>query len=312
MFLAALVLLALTRAEIIQRMRAPVVTRADGLVKVYANCDEDVRRTYQFPVASFVDDALRTLRDGLSIKSIRHEKPRIIVLLGADRTNTTEVVTSVSTNDGAVVSRIYLRNPATSNQELLRTELARAFARSILEKEISADEAMKLIRRTDPKLRIADERAALEDWLQGKLEKDFYGSIGEEALFAEFDKNITRMRKVLEPGVASKRDVLTFASRLHLYPRTFDEKFIGGADVLSFADAIEVAKKDPRVRFLALFKMNEVIVFAGGRGEYLAHAAEAYNEFLFALAKGGRNDEDLRKLLKIADMKLKAAEAQAL
>lgn len=305
-------MLALTRAEIIQRMRAPVVTRADGLVKVYANCDEDVRRTYQYPVAGFADDTIKTLREGLSLKSERSEKAGIIVLLGADRTNTTEVVTSVSTNDGAVVSRIYLLNPATSDQERFRTQLVRAFSRAVLKAEISDEEAVKLIRKADPKFRIADERAALENWLQGKIEKDFDGPIGEDALFAEVEENLARMRKVLEPGVASKRDILIFASRLHLYPRTFDEKFIGGADVLSFEEAIEVAKKDPRVRFLALFKTNELTVFSGGRGEYLTHAAEAYNEFLLALAKGEQDEKKLKELLKIANLKLKAAEAQAL
>lgn len=305
-------MLALTRAEIIQRMRAPVVSRADGLVKVYANCDEDVRRTYQYPVAGFADETVKTLREGLSLKSERSERAGIIILLGNERTNTTEVVTNVATNDGTVVSRIYLMNPATSDQERFRNEIVRAFSRTVLKEEIDEEAAVKLIRRTDPKFRIADERAALERWLEGKIEKDFDGAVGEDGLFAEAEANLARMRKVLEPGVASKRDILIFASRLHLYPRTLDEKFIGGADVLSFEDAIEVAEVDPRVKFLAFFKKNELTVFAGGRGEYLAHAAEAYNEFLDALAKGEKSEKELRELLKIANLKLKAAEAQAL
>lgn len=312
MMLALLLMLALTRAEIIQRMRAPVVTRADGLVKVYANCDEDVRRTYQTPVAGFADDTVRMLREGLSIKGEKRAGAGIIVLLGSDRTNTTEVVTNVSTNDGTVVSRIYLMNPATSDRERFRNEIVRAFSRAVLKDEISTEQADRLLRRVDPKFRIADERAALEKWLKGISEKDFDGPVGEDGLFAEVEENLARMRKVLEPGKASRRDVLIFASRLFLYPRTLDEKFIGGADVLSFEEAIEVAKVDPRVKFLAYFKKNELAVFGGGRGEYLAHAAEAYNEFLDALAKGEKGERELKELLKNANLKLKAAEAQAL
>ena len=46
MLLLSLALLALTRAEILERFKAPVVTQSDGLVKVYANCPEDMRREF--------------------------------------------------------------------------------------------------------------------------------------------------------------------------------------------------------------------------------------------------------------------------
>ena len=55
MTFAALLLLALTRAEIVQRMRAPVITQSEGLVRVYADCPEDVRREFQkLPFADHV------------------------------------------------------------------------------------------------------------------------------------------------------------------------------------------------------------------------------------------------------------------
>ena len=54
-------MLALTRAEIVQRMRAPVVTQAEGLVRVFANCPEDMRREFQSPVARFAAETVYSL-----------------------------------------------------------------------------------------------------------------------------------------------------------------------------------------------------------------------------------------------------------
>ena len=53
--------MALTRAEILERFRAPVVTQADGLVKVYADCPDDMRREYQGPIGSFAAETVKTL-----------------------------------------------------------------------------------------------------------------------------------------------------------------------------------------------------------------------------------------------------------
>ena len=111
----------------------------------------------------------------------------------------------------------------------------------------------------------------------------------------------------MEPGRASRRDVLTFASRLFLYPRSFDEKFAGRYDVLSFRDAVKFAKADPRVRFIALFKADEMPIFGGGRGEELAAAADRYAAFLRELAKGERDEEALLKMLDEADAALSVA-----
>lgn len=308
MMLALLVVLALTRAEIIQRMRAPILTRADGLIKVYASCDEDIRRDYQVSVARAADETVRLLYGALSQKPERFDSPGIILRLGNIRTNVTDVVSSVETNGARVVSRIFLKSPAHADPERFELEVTRAFYRTVVKTEISDDEARAALHRANPRYRIADERAKLEAWLAGSLPRE---AQTEEEFFSDLEKMLTLYRKVIEPGKASRRDVLTFASRLCLYPRYFDEKFVGGADVLTFEDAISVARKDPRVRILAVFKARELPVWAGGRGEVVHDAAQSYMKFLFELAKGDQSDEEIKKLLEIANLKLKAAYEQA-
>ena len=44
MLIAAVLVFALSRAELLERFNAPVVTQSDGLVKVYAMCPEDMRK----------------------------------------------------------------------------------------------------------------------------------------------------------------------------------------------------------------------------------------------------------------------------
>ena len=66
--LSTVLVMALTRAEILERFRAPVVTQADGLVKVYADCPEDLRRDYQGPIGSFAAETVKTLYQGLAKK----------------------------------------------------------------------------------------------------------------------------------------------------------------------------------------------------------------------------------------------------
>ena len=118
---------------------------------------------------------------------------------------------------------------------------------------------------------------------------------------------IKAMRRVIEPGRASRRDVLTFASRLFLYPRTYDEKFAGVYDCLSFRDAVKFAKIDPRVRFIAHFKANEMPIFGGGRGDQMSAAAALYSSFLRELAKGELDAENLYEMLDKADAALSVA-----
>lgn len=307
MILAILALFALTRAEIVQRMRTPVITQADGLVKVYASCDEDIRRDFQGPVAGMAADTVKMLYGSLGRKSQRFESPGIILRIGNERTNNTEVVVGVETNDARVVSRIFLKSPAFADRAVVETELTRAFYRAVVRQELSFEEARLVLRRANPKYRVADERAKLESWLAHGLEP---AEMSEEEFFAEIEAMLMLYRKVLEPGKASHRDILTFASRLYLYPRSFGDLFVGGADVLSLAEAIPVARHDARVRVLAAFKAQELPVWAGGRGELLQDASLAYIKFLLELSKGKLSDAELEKLLEIADLKLKAADAQ--
>ena len=295
MLILALAILALTRAEIVQRMRAPVITRADGLVRVYADCDEDVRREFQLPVASFAADTVETLYRGSRRRPERFASPGIVVHVGNVRTNDARVSVKVSRGD-ATVTHIHLKNPATSDLAAFRAELVKAFARSVLGEELSEAAAATLYRRSDPEGRVADDRERLERWLAGERGPNWKPSDDEEM--------IAMMRKILQPGRASRRDVLVFASRLFLYPRTYDEKFAGKYDCLSFRDAVRIARIDLRVRFIALAKADELLIFGGGRGDKMSRAAAMYAAFLRALAAGEVGDGVLLRMLDAADAAL--------
>ena len=304
MFIAVILLSTLTRAEIVQRMRAPVITQADGLVQVYADCPEDMRREFQGPVGGFAADTAKALYTGLSMKPVRFRKPEILIHIGDVRTNLTAVVARVETNETAIISRIYLPSPGFADLDRFRIELVKAFYRSVKQRELTDAAARRTLRAVDPRLRVADARERLEAWLAGRPAAP---EDGEEPLTPEArdEEGLRLMRSVIEPGVASRRDVLIFASRLYLYPRTFDEKFVGGSDCLSFREAISLAEVDPRIRFLAYFKANELLVWGGGRGEMLEDAAKTYHGFLLALAGGERTKEELGELLDDADLKLR-------
>ena len=123
--------MALTRAEILERFRAPVVTQADGLVKVYADCPEDMRREYQGPIGSFAAETVKTLYQGLAKKPVRFENPGIVIHIGDVRTNDTTVTSAVSTNQDRVVSRIRVTAPGYADLYRLRLEIVHAFFRSV-------------------------------------------------------------------------------------------------------------------------------------------------------------------------------------
>ncbi|MBR2938549.1 MAG: hypothetical protein IKC15_01665, partial [Kiritimatiellae bacterium] len=284
MLLSVIALLALTRAELVARMKAPVLTMAEGLVKVYADCPEDMRRDYQMPVARFAADVCETLYRGAGERPRRFADPGIVIHIGSVRTNLTEVTARVETNAERVVTRIYAKSPGYADQARLRLELTKAFGRAVLGRELSDRDAVEALVAADPKVRVRERRRELEEWLRGEGGHD-----DEEAL--------ALMRKVLEPGVASERDVLVFASRLQLYPETFDRPFVGGRTSLSFREAIDAAGKDPRVRLAAYLKSNELAVFGGGRGEGLARAAESYTLFLRELVRGKMSQSELSAML---------------
>ena len=169
----------------------------------------------------------------------------------------------------------------------------RAFFRCERAQELSDEEARRAYRSADPVLRIEDERIALEEWFckgRGSAEEGF-----------------RLMRKILKPGFASRRDVLLFASRLFLYPPQYDLKFCDGSDVVSFRDAVDLARRDPLVRLVAALRANSLTVFGGGRGHRLAEAADAYRMFLLALARGEKPREELLDMRDEADIRLNIA-----
>lgn len=293
MVLCLIALLALTRAEIIERMRAPVVTQADGFVQVFADCPEDMRREFQSPMARFAADVVQTLKSAERGKRERSRRAGVVIHIGDVRTNLTEVTSRAVTNDTRVFTRIRVRAPAYADLERLRLEVIKAYFRANGAGDLDDVAATHAWRRANPAMRIADERRALEDW--------FCSGKGSD------EEGFRLMRKVMKPGFASRRDVLLFASRLYLYPPHYDQRFVGGLDVVSFRDAIAASRKDLLVRAVALSRADMLLVFGGGRGERLAAAAAAYRTFLLELASGRKSDEELADLLDEADILLNIA-----
>ena len=287
-------MLALTRAEIIERFKAPVVTQSDGLVKVYANCPEDMRREFQTPIARFAADTVQMLYRGLAKKPVRFDHPGIVITVGDIRTNVTTVTSQALTNDNRVVTRIRVLSPGYADLSRLRLEVIRAFYRSVEGRELNEDEAVDAYRHADPVLRVWDERQKLEDWLAG------CGTTNDE-------EGLKLMRRVFDPGKASRRDVLIFASRLFLYPPQLDLRLADKYRCLSFREAVRFAKTDPLTRLAAYYKANDMPVMGGGRGEELAAAAMGYREFLLEFAKAEKSEEELLDLLDAADVKLNLA-----
>ena len=292
--LTTVLLLALSRAEIIERFKSPVITQADGLVQVYADCPEDMRKEFQGPVARFAADTVQTLYQGLAKKPVRFSRAEIVIHVGDVRTNLTEVTAQVSTNDERIVSRIRVKAPGYADLYRLRLEVIKAFYRSVEKREITEAEAVAAFRHATPELRVFDERMRLEDWLAGRGTDD-----DEEGL--------RLMRKVFKPGESSPRDILIFASRLYLYPPQHDIRFLGKFDRLSFSEAVRFGRIDPIVRLVAYAKAFELPVLGGGRSPELAAAANAYQVFLFEFAKGEKDEKGLKALLDTADEKLNIA-----
>lgn len=296
--LAAILLLALSRAEIIARFKAPVVTQAEGMVRVFADCPEDMRREYQMPIASFAADTVKALRRSLSIRSERSATPGIVIYVGEVRTNVSTVVARAVTNGASVVSRIYIPAPGYADVDRLRLEIVKGFYRRVRGTELSDEQAAAAFRATDPRMRLEDECRRLEAWL-------------ETGVGVDDEEGLRLMRRILSPGRAFPRDVLVFAARLYLYPPQYDLRFAGRHDCLSFRDAIACVGAEPAIRPLALIKAREMPVFGGGRGDALAAAADAYMRFLLELAKGEVDEAGLARMLDEADVLLNVAFEEA-
>lgn len=297
--IASVLLFALTRAEIIERFKTPPVTQCDGLVQVFADCPTDMRREYQVPVASYVSDICDTLYRTLMIKPRQFKEPGIVVHIGSVRTNVTDVISAIDVRAGNErFTRIRLPAPAYSDMDTLRIETVKAFFLSVAGEEIDDATAVSRLRLTDPELRVADERSELARW---RDEGVF--SAGKDDEFY-----LMQQRKVLMPGKASREDVLTFASRLRLYPTYYGMPFCGRYSSLSFDEAIELSKDDMIVRLAAVRKVSELLLYGGGRGDKMNVAVQAYGYFLTEVAKGEKSSEELRKMLSAAEQKLKDVE----
>ncbi|MBQ1345430.1 MAG: hypothetical protein IIY62_03610 [Kiritimatiellae bacterium] len=294
--LAAALVLALSRAEIIARFRAPPVTKVSGLVQVVADCPADMRLEYQSPIAGFAADLCRTLYRVERMQEPKFADPGLVICLGDVRTNLTNVVARIRTRDGgAPYTRLYLPAPGAADLAALRRETVKAFYLAVKGETVDDAEADRRLMSADPSLRAADEYARLARWLAGeRVEED--------------DEHYLRLsRSVLEPGVARPEDVTRFASRLFLYPEVYSSPFCGKYDCCSFRDAIAMARKDVRIRFLAYAKSPQVVAYGGGRGDLLLEAAMAYSVFLRELAAYTKSEEELRTLLEDADTKLNVA-----
>lgn len=299
--LASILLFSLTRAELIDRMRAEPVTQLQGMVRVYGDCPSDMRKEFQLPIASFVSAVCGRLYTAEGMRPLRFAEPAIVVRIGDVRTNVSDVaVRPGRRDDGSAYTRIRLPAPAHSDLETLRRETVKAFYRAVKGEELDDAEAERRFRGTDPLSRAEDIAGDVARWREG-----VYSGGRDDEDYLEL------LRGVHLPGAALRDEILTFASRLYLYPLAYDSPFCGKYTAVGFRDAVACAKTDPAVRYAAYLKASAVVLYGGGRGEELAEAADAYSKFLFELARLKLDDEELYRMLDDADAKLgKAAEAE--
>lgn len=298
-------MLALTRAEIIERFKAPAITKVNGLVQVFADCPKDMRGEYQMPVADFAAGICRKLEAKEGMKSPRFAEPGIVVYIGEERTNRVDVIAKVQKRgNDAKFTRIYLPAPEYSDVERFRLEVAKAFYLAVANKEIDDDAAREAIIACDPMLKVNDEYERLAEWIRGSGAHELFKGRNPMRVDEEYLK---LFRTVIQPGVARRDDVLRFASRLRLHPKTFDSPIAGRYHDCSFADAIDLVDVDPRIRLFAYDKAPFVVAYGGGRSQELADAAVAYSEFLFELVRMTKSKDELREQLDAADTLLNIA-----
>lgn len=298
--LAAILVAAISRSEIIERMRAAPATKVDGLVQVVADCPSDMRREYLGPVSEFVANVCTSLYRGGRIARRRFDKPGIVVYIGEERTNRTDVVVRKKVRQGGDrFTMIYVPAPGFADVALLRRESAKAFFLAVKGEEVDDAAADKAVRDADPELRTAYRQEQMDRWLRG------------ERVDGSDEDFIKLSRAILRPGVAEPDDVLRFASRLTLYPAAYASPFCGKFSSCTFSDAIDLAADDLRLRLAAYSKAPEVALFGGGRGEELDAAANAYVLFLRHLAAYKKSREELRDMLDDADEKLNVAFEEA-
>ena len=280
----AILLLALTRAEIIERMRTPPITMVQGLVSVYADCDAEQRREYQQPVAAFAAQICRTMYAGAAVREKRFHDPGIVIHLGNGRDGATNVVSQVIERaDGTGAMRIKLPSPGSSDMAALRAAVARGFCLAVQGEDISEAAAVRRLLDADPALRA-----------QGALERlDKWRAEGELPPGATDEDMLKIMRTVHLPGDVLRQELCVFAARLNLYPNTYRFPFVGRFHELSFREAITLREIDPRIRLAAFAKITELKVYGGGHGEAMDRLVDGYCDFLKDLAMGKDNRSEL-------------------
>lgn len=300
--LASILLLALTRAEIIERMKAPPITRVEGLVQVFADCPANMRREFQMPVARFTGDICRTLANARTAKIGRFREPGVVVHIGDVRTNLLRTVAARAATrpDGSRFTRLYLPAPGFADLDALRLETVKAFFWAVAGQTLTDADARAAWRATDPSFRQAEQYAEIERWLKG------------EPTEGDDEACLRLTRKVIAPGRAAPADVLRFSSRLYLYPEVYSSPFCGSIPFCSFREAIALSKRDARLRVIAFSRADDIAVLGAGRGEAMNAAAAAYSSFLLELARGKADDARLNRLLDDADLKLAFAMQEAL
>lgn len=294
---AAFFAAALTRAEIIERFRAPVAVRCDGLVAVFADCPSDMRLEYQNPIAGFAAEECERQYARARERRRRFAEPAISIHIGDVRTNDATVASRVlERRGGGRFTKITVPAPGYADVAALRREVAKAFHLAVLGAALDDAAAERAVVDADPEARIERAYADIERWSK------------EGAATGLDDEEMLKLsRTVLVPGRARPSDVLRFASRLYLYPASFDAPFCGEIQTCPFRDAIALAARDPRIRFAAYAKAPLVVAYGGGRGAELAAAADAYSNFLLELARGSKPAGELADMLDDADVKLNVA-----
>lgn len=290
----AILFAALTRAEVIDRFLAPPVVQVDGLVQVRAECNAEMRREFQVPIATYAADICRRLYAAENLKERHFVSPGIAIVIGDVITNLPSVVSrSAVRDDGSKWTKILVPSPGSVDRHRLGLEIVKGYCRAVHAEDLDDDAALLRIRSAYPELKLEDDYRRLNEWYDGK-----HGDKDDE----EF---LRLQRSVLQPGVASRHDVIIYASRLYLYPPTFAEKFCGRFDCVSFREAIALAKIDPRIRFAAYRKVQEAMLFASGRGEKMNAAGTAYAAFLDELFRYKKSEAELTSMLDAADEILK-------
>lgn len=296
LFACLLLLASLTRAEIIDRFKAAPVVQVDGLVQVRAECNADMRREFQVPIASFASEICRRLYVADKLKERHFASPGVAIVIGDVTTNLPIVVSRPETrDDGTKWTRILVPSPGFVDRYRFGLAVVKGYCRAVHGLDIDDDAALLRIRASYPELKIEDEYRSLAEWYEGKRGK-------------EDDETFLRLqRSVLNPGRVHPLDVEIYASRLYLYPETFEAKFCGMFDCVSYREAITLAKRDPRIRLAAYRKIQEAILFASGRGDKMSAAGVAYAAFLNDLYKNEKTEAELTSLLDVADIILKGA-----